>query len=57
MCVSRRHGDGEEREAGEGKSVLIYREAWLGERQEREKLDNATVRGVVICVNSRDRGG
>lgn len=41
-----------EREAGDGNAVivLIYRVAWLGEREEKGKGDNAIVRGVCsLC--------
>lgn len=48
MCVSRRQRGMERREAGEENAVivLIYRAAWLGEIEEREKRDNAIVRSV-----------
>lgn len=37
---------------GEGNTVivLIYRAAWLGEREEGEKRDNAIVRGVCSLL-------
>lgn len=40
------------REAGEGNAVivLIYKAVGLGEREEKEKRDNAIVRGVcIVC--------
>lgn len=42
----------ERREVGAGNTVivLIYRAAWLGKREEREKRDNAIVKGVCSLL-------